>query len=79
MDSKAPTKERKAALSHLRAEITNAVPNVDFAGKTLIEQTEDVVTKARADVEAYVVAKAHQLGVEMTELVNPEMFAIGPG
>jgi hypothetical protein len=56
-----PTKDN---LRTLRARIENAVPNVDFAGKSLAEHAENVVQKARADVEAMVLAHAQQLGIE---------------
>ena len=68
LDRKAPAKERNDALRMLHSSINNAVPNVDYAGKVLVEHAEDVVQKSHADVEAYVVAKARQLGVDVSEL-----------
>jgi hypothetical protein len=64
LDPKAGVRERREALRELRARINNAVPNVDFAGKMLAEHAENVVQKARADVEAMVVQKTTQLGIE---------------
>lgn len=78
--SNAPMKEKREALRDLKYKIQNATPNVDFAGKVLIEHAEDVVQKAKADVEAFVIAKAHQLGLDpaaMTvELPGPAPLAI---
>lgn len=72
-------KPNKGNLRTLRARIENAVPNVDFAGKALIEQTEDVVTKARADIEAFVINKAQQLGLNPGDIADASLFALGAG
>jgi hypothetical protein len=64
LDPKAGVRERREALRTLRACINNAVPNVDFAGKMLAEHAENVVQKARADVEAMVAQKTTQLGID---------------
>lgn len=68
LDPKAPAKQRRGALNNLRSAIANASDNVAYAAKSLGEHAENVVTKARADIEAYVVAKAGQLGIEVPEL-----------
>lgn len=68
--------QRKRRLEMLRAKINNAVPNVNYAGMVLVEQTENVVTKARADIEAYVVAKATQLGISPAELGSDPPVAL---
>lgn len=47
--------EVREAMRRLLAAIDNAAPNVDFASKQLVEHTENVVQKARADIEAMVV------------------------
>jgi hypothetical protein len=57
-------KALREAIHDLHFAVQNATPNVDFAGKVLVQQAEDVVTKARADVEAFVAAKVRQLGVD---------------
>lgn len=59
-----PARAKKEALASLRAKIQNAVPNVDFAGKRLSEHAENVVQKARSDVEAMVSQHAARMGVE---------------
>lgn len=75
---KGPAKARNEALRTLRSTIQNAVPNVDYAGKVLVEHAEDVVTKARADIEAFVVGKALQLGMDPAALGgNPLMLGSG--
>ena len=58
--------EKKSAenLRTLRARINNAAPNVEFAGKSLAEHAENVVTKARADIEAMVADHAARLELE---------------
>jgi hypothetical protein len=63
------TEHKTAAnLRNLRARIENAGPNMRFAAESLTEHAENVVQKARADIEAMVVAKAQQLGVGVEEL-----------
>ena len=79
LDSKTPAKERRLALDYLRSAIRNATANVDFAGKQLVEHTENVVTKARADVEAFVSAKVAQLGLEAAALGEVNVFELGSG
>jgi len=61
--TKAPARERNAALRNLKAAIANAPANVDYAGKQLVKLAEDVVTKARADIEA-MVGDAASRGIE---------------
>lgn len=64
-------KEHKTAdnLRTLQAMIENMPANVEFAAKSLTEHTENVVQKARADIEAMAVAKAEQLGLEPSEFI----------
>lgn len=69
LDSKAPAKERRTALDNLRSKIRNAGPNVEFAGKQMVKLSEDVVQKARADIDAMVTQKAAQLGVTAGRMV----------
>jgi hypothetical protein len=71
---KAPARERKEAYSTLEARIRNAGPNVEFAGKRLAEHAENVVNRARADIEAAVVKKARQLGLDPDELGGLELM-----
>jgi hypothetical protein len=68
LDPKSPAAVRREAVSRLRSTIRNAESNVTFAGKSLVEMTENVVQRARADVEAFVITKAHQLGIEPIDL-----------
>lgn len=53
-----------ANLRTLRARIENATANVDYAAKSLGEHAENVVQRARADIEAMVTSRAHALGIE---------------
>jgi hypothetical protein len=70
-----PAKAKKEALSKLHYAIENAAPNVDYAGKVLVEHTENVVQRARADVEAMVVSKAAQLGLDPATVASPLAIA----
>lgn len=73
---KAPAKERKEAYRTLESRIRNAAPNVDYAGKKLAEHAENVVNRARADVEAFVLKKAQQLGLDPADVGG---LALMPG
>lgn len=57
-------KKTVANLRALEAAIANAPSNMAFAASSLTEHSENVVQKARADIEAMVTAKAKQLGLE---------------
>ncbi len=63
-------KEHKTAanLRALEIAVGHITPNMDFVAKSLGEHAENVVTKARADIEAYVVSKANQLGLDPADL-----------
>lgn len=62
-------------LRTLKAAIENLPSNMSFAAQSLTEHAENVVQKARADVEAFVVQKAHQLGLDPSELGTLELEA----
>jgi hypothetical protein len=70
LDPKAGVKARREAMRRLHYAIENAPANVEFAAKSLTEHTENVVQKARADIEAMVVTHAQQLGVEPAAIVR---------
>lgn len=70
LDSRAGVKARKEAMRTLRARIQNAVPNVDFATSSLSKHTENVVQKARADIEAMVVTHAVQMGFDPNQALQ---------
>ena len=57
-------KPTKANLRDLEIALQNAVPNVEYAAKSMTEHVENVVTKARADIEAMVI-NANQLGIDV--------------
>ncbi len=71
-------KEKRDATQWLGSVINNSVPNVDFAGKQLIEHAEGVVAKSKADIEAYVIGKAHQLGIAPADLGFVELLPSTP-
>lgn len=63
-------KKNAANLQRLKYAIKNAPSNIAFAGESLVEHAENVVQKARADVEAMVVSKAAQLGLDPGDLTD---------
>lgn len=67
LDSKAPAKEKREALSRLRSAVNNAESNVAFAAQSLNKHAENVVQKARADIEAMVSHEATRLGLSAGE------------
>lgn len=69
-DAFAAYQEKKTAanLRSLEIAIGHMTPNMDFAAKSLSEHAENVVQRARADVEAFVVQKAQQLGLDPADL-----------
>lgn len=71
--------EKKNAdnLRTLQARIDNMAPNIDFAAKSLAKHAENVVTRARADIEAFVVQKAQQLGLEPGDLGEMPQLTTG--
>jgi hypothetical protein len=56
-------KPTKANVRALENRLENAPANLEFAAKRLTEHAEEVTTKAKADVEAYVIQKAQELGI----------------
>jgi len=68
LDSKAGVKAKREAMSRLRSAIANAPSNVEFAAKSLTEHTENVVQKARADIEAMVEVHARQIGIDPADV-----------
>ncbi len=63
---------RKNAIRKLSAAISNAVPNVEYAAKTLDRHTEEVVEQARGDIEAMAVRAAERLGISPGEVLEIE-------
>lgn len=55
-------------LRTLEAAIDNMPSNITFAASSLSEHAENVVQRTRADIEAMVVTKAQQLGLEPADL-----------
>lgn len=64
-------KPTKANLWTLEIALRNTTPNIDFAAEKLSEHAENVVQRSRADIEAFVVSKARQLGIDPAELDSP--------
>lgn len=64
---KAGAKVIKEARSRLHYAIENSGSNLTFAAKTLVEHTENVVQRARADIEAMVAQEAQRLGLTAAE------------
>lgn len=63
-------------LRDLEIAIGHMTPNMDFAAKSLSEHAESVVERSRADIEAFVIRKAQQLGLDPADLGGvPELTA----
>lgn len=65
--------EAKKTAANLRAlhfAIENAAANVSFAAKSMTEHAENVVQKARVDIETMVISKARQLGLTDEEALQ---------
>jgi hypothetical protein len=73
-----PVRAKREAFDTLRARIRNATGTVDYAAKSLGEHTENVVQRARADVEAMVVQRAQQLGLTSEQLGTLELLPRQP-
>jgi hypothetical protein len=73
----AQEKPTKANMRTLQARIDNAVPNMEFAAKSLSEHAENVVQRSRADIEAMVTAKARQLGLDPGDLGDAPQLEAG--
>ena len=71
-------KKNAANLRTLKFAIQNMPANMAFAAKSLTEHAEGVVQKARVDIEAMVVAKAEQLGLEPGDVIG-EQALLGGG
>lgn len=71
-------KPTKANLKALRRALDGAKPNMDFAAKSLSEHAENVVQKARNDIESMVTQKAVQLGVDPQALSYSLLAGEGP-
>lgn len=57
--------------------IANAPGNMSFAAKSLTEHAENVVQRARADIEAMVVSKAEQLGIDPADVADTKLLEGG--
>lgn len=78
-DAFAAYRKKKTAdnLRSLEYAIANAPANMTYAAKTLGEHAENVVQRARADIEAMVVSKAEQLGIDPGEVANTPLLGGG--
>ena len=70
-------KKNAANLRDLEYAIKNMPANMEFAAKSLGEHAENVVQRSRADIEAMVIQKAKQLGLEPEDLGIT--LELGPG
>lgn len=66
---------QREALRDLGIRLKNAPANMEFAAKVLVEHTENVVTKARADLEA--MARAASDRAQLAEPVGPRQLGEG--
>lgn len=79
LSEKAPAKERNDALRMLRATVANTEGNLAFAAQSLNEHAENVVQKARADIEAMIGAEAQRLGLTAGQGGRPLELPMMPG
>lgn len=63
LDPKCPAKERRAAIDEIRNATRHAQSSLDFAARALNEHAENVVQRARADIEAMVLDNAAKVGL----------------
>lgn len=69
-------KKSAANLRALEIAIQHMTPNMAFAAESLTEHAENVVQRARADIEAFVIQKAQQLGLDPADIGGlPELTA----
>lgn len=66
-------KPTKANIRTLMNRIENGPKNVEFASKSLTEHVENVVTKAKADIEAMVTGYAADLGITAADVPRFEL------
>ena len=71
LDDTGGAAERRKALSWLHTTVDHTSGNLDFAAKSMAETAENVVQRAKADVEAFVTAQAVRLGLDPIELASP--------
>jgi hypothetical protein len=70
-------KAMREAIRSLRSSIDNAPRNMVFAADSLTEHAENVVQKSRADIEAMVLAKAQQLGLDAGDVAGIRALTMG--
>lgn len=70
-------KSTKANLRSLESAIANATNNMTYAAEMLSEHAENVVQRARADIEAIVTSKAEQLGIDPAEVAETRFLGEG--
>lgn len=68
-ESKAGAKVIREKMRTLHYAIENAPANVEFASESLTKHTENVVQKARVDIEAMVVTHAKQIGIDPADVM----------
>jgi hypothetical protein len=73
----AKEKPTKSNMKTLEARINNAVPNMEHVARSLSEHAENVVQRSRADIEAMVLTKAQQLGLNSAELREAPQLEAG--
>lgn len=69
-------KKTAANLRTLEFAIKHMPANITFAADSLTEHAENVVQRARADIEAMVISKAQQIGIDAGDLgITPQIAA----
>lgn len=65
---KVKEKPNKGNIRNLEIKLSHVGPNMEFAAKSLNEHAENTVNKVRADIEAFAIRTAEQLGLDPAEL-----------
>lgn len=66
-------KKNAANLKTLKYAIANAAGGIEFAGNSLTKHAENVVQKAKFDIEAAVLSQAKALGLEPGDISVPQL------
>jgi uncharacterized protein YktA (UPF0223 family) len=72
-------KELREKIRTLKFAVAHMPANAEFAAKSLSEHAENVVQKARADIEAMVVSKAEQLQLDPADVMGVAQLPEGDG
>lgn len=76
-EASAGKKVLREKIRTLHFAIANMPANMSFAAKSLSEHAENVVQRSKADIEAMVISKANQLGLEPSDIGGTALLGEG--